>query len=103
MTIQEFKQLTGIDVTLDQYEEINHLYMLDDTQSKQDFCKCFVDMNLLAYVNHELLVKGELETLRREKFEAEQSRDMWRDEYIKIKERAAVLEARINRIAEIVK
>jgi hypothetical protein len=103
MLQHEFEQLTGVKITPEQYEVINGMYMCDDNQTKQEFCKSFMEMGLMAHVNYVVRLKGERETLNREKYEVESQRNMWRDEYAAAKEKAAVLECRINAIAEMVK
>lgn len=103
MLQHEFQKLTGLEITGAQYEVINAMYMSDDNQTKQEFCESFMKMGLMAHVNYVVRLKGERETLNREKYEVESQRNMWRDEYAAAKEKAAVLECRINAIAEMVK
>lgn len=103
MTKQEFEKLTGLDVDLAQYEVINGMYMCSDNQTKQEFCKCFVEMGLMAHVNYVVNLKDDNSKIARERYEAEQQRNMWRDRYCQAEERAEVLETRIKAIAEMVK
>ena len=98
MLQHEFEKLTGVEITPEQYEVINGMYMCDDNQTKQEFCKSFMEMGLMSHVNYVVRLKAERETLNREKYEAESKRDMWRDCYCTAKEEAAVLDARIKTI-----
>lgn len=43
MTHEEFKQLTGIDTTDEQFDRINKFYMLNETIDKQAFCREYVN------------------------------------------------------------
>jgi predicted nucleic acid-binding Zn-ribbon protein len=67
MTQNEFEQLTGLNVTLNEYEVANAMYMSDENMDKQTFCKMFVNMNLINYVrNHASYIKklrDEIDTL----------------------------------------
>lgn len=103
MLQHEFECMTGILITDEQYEVINGMYMRSDSQTKQEFCKSFMEMELMSHVNYVVRLKTERESLLREKYEVECQRNMWRDEYAAAKEKAAVLECRINAIAEMVK
>ncbi len=96
MLQHEFENLTGLKIDKAQYEVINGMYMCDDNQTKQEFCKCFMEMGLMAHVNYVARLKSEHETLNREKYEVESQRDMWRDCYCSAKEKVAVLDARIK-------
>lgn len=100
MLQHEFEKLTGMKVTEDQYEVINGMYMCDDNQTKQEFCKSFMDMGLIAHVNYVVRLKAERTELSKASFELMSQRDMWRDSYCKAKEQAAVLEATIKKITE---
>lgn len=103
MQQHEFESLTGLKINESQYEVINGMYGCSNNQTKQDFCKMFMAMELMSHVDYVVRLKGERETLNREKYEVESQRNMWRDEYAAAKEKAAVLECRINAIAEMVK
>ena len=103
MTEQEFERLTGVEVTPDQYEVVNGMYMCDDNQTKQEFCRGFMEMGLMAHVNYVVRLKGECEALLREKAEAGAQRDLWRGEYLAARERAAALEAKLGATAGMVK
>ena len=59
----EFEKLTGLSIDIDQYEVINGMYMCQDNQTKQEFCKSFVAMGLMEHVNYVV-------RLKKEKFEA---------------------------------
>ena len=50
MLQQEFEKLTGVEITPEQYEVINGMYMCSDNQTKQEFCKNFMEMGLMAHV-----------------------------------------------------
>lgn len=103
MLQNEFERLTGILITNVQFEVINAMYMADDNQSKQEFCKCFKEMGLINHVNYVVRLKGERESLNKEKYELECQRDMWRDEYVAVKEKTAAMEYRLKSIAALVK
>lgn len=45
MLQHEFESLTGITVEAGEYEVINAMYMLNDDETKQDFCKRFMEMD----------------------------------------------------------
>lgn len=100
MLQHEFEKLAGMKVTVDQYEVINGMYMCDDTQTKQEFCKSFMEMGLITHVNYVVALKAERAELRKDSFEMMSQRDMWRDSYCKAKEQAAVMEATIKRVTE---
>ena len=103
MLEHEFEKLTGLTIDRGQYEVINGIYMRDDNQTKQEFCKAFMEMGLMGHVNYVVNLKRELEEARMELAEARGQRDMWRDRYCQAEERAEVLETRIKAIAEMVK
>ena len=65
MLQHDFEQLSGVKITPEQYEVINGMYMCDDNQTKQEFCKSFMEMGLMAHVNYVVRLKGERETLNR--------------------------------------
>ena len=48
----EFEKLTGLSVDIDQYEVINGMYMCQENQTKQEFCKSFVEMGLMSHVKY---------------------------------------------------
>ena len=100
MLRHEFEKLTGLKIDKAQYEVINGMYMCDDNQTKQKFCKSFMEMGLMAHVNYVVRMKAEVAELRKISFELMSQRDMWRDSYCKAKEQAAVMEATIKRIKE---
>ncbi len=99
MLQHEFENLTGLKINEAQYEVINGMYMCDDNQTKQEFCKSFMEMGLMAHVNYVVRLKSEHETLNREKYEVESQRDMWRDCYCTAKEEAAALKGRMKAVA----
>lgn len=96
MLQHEFENLTGLKITMDQYEVINGMYMCDDNQTKQEFCKSFMEMGLMSHVNYVVKLKAEEAELRKDNFELKSQRDMWRDCYCNAKEQAAVMEATIK-------
>ena len=100
MLQHEFEKLTGLKITMDQYEVINGMYMCADNQTKQEFCKSFMEMGLMAHVNYIVRMKAEEAELRKASFELMSQRDMWRDSYCKAKEQAAVMEATIKKVTE---
>lgn len=54
MTKQEFEQLTGLVTNDNQFEVINGMYMCSMNQSKQEFCKMFMEMKLIKHVDNQL-------------------------------------------------
>lgn len=100
MLEHEFEKLTGLTIDRGQYEVINAMYMRDDNQTKQEFCKAFMEMGLMGHVNYVVNLKRELEEARMELAEARGQRDMWRNECCQAKEKAAALKSRLNAIAE---
>ncbi|MBR6899463.1 MAG: hypothetical protein IKN29_04130 [Bacteroidales bacterium] len=103
MLQQEFEKLTGVEITPEQYEVINGMYMCSDNQTKQEFCKNFMEMGLMAHVNYVTRLKSEHQTLKFEKCKVDNQLIMWRDLYYQAEKRAVVLETRIKVIAEMVK
>ena len=101
MLEHEFEKLTGLTIDRGQYEVINSIYMRDDNQTKQEFCKAFMEMGLMGHVNYVVNLKRELEEARMELAEARGQRDMWRGEYLSAKERMSSLETRMAAIAGI--
>lgn len=100
MLQHEFQKLTGLEITGAQYEVINAMYMSDDNQTKQEFCKSFMEMGLMAHVNYVVNLKVEKIELSRSRRKMEEQRDMWRNECCQAKEKAAALKSRLNAIAE---
>ncbi len=103
MLQHEFESLTGLKINESQYEVINGMYGCSNNQTKQDFCKMFMAMELMSHVDYVVRLKDDNSTIARERYEAEQQRNMWRDRYCQAEERAEVLETRIKAIAEMVK
>lgn len=101
MLQHEFQKLTGLEITGAQYEVINAMYMSNDNQTKQEFCKSFMEMGLMAHVNYVVNLKVEKIELSRSRRKMEEQRDMWRNECCQAKEKAAALKSRLNAIAEI--
>ncbi len=52
MLQQEFESLTGLKVTESQYEVINGMYSCSINQTKQDFCRMFMAMELMSHVDY---------------------------------------------------
>lgn len=100
MLQHEFEKLTGLKIDEAQYEVINAMYMSDDNQTKQEFCKSFMEMGLMAHVNYVVNLKVEKIELSRSRRKMEEQRDMWRNECCQAKEKAAALKSRLNAIAE---
>lgn len=100
MLQHEFEKLTGLKIDEAQYEVINAMYMCDDNQTKQEFCKSFMEMGLMAHVNYVVNLKVEKIELSRSRRKMEEQRDMWRNECCQAKEKAAALKSRLNAIAE---
>ena len=100
MLQHEFQKLTGLEITGAQYEVINAMYMCDDNQTKQEFCKSFMEMGLMAHVNYVVNLKVDKIELSRSRRKMEEQRDMWRNECCQAKEKAAALKSRLNAIAE---
>ncbi len=100
MLEHEFQKLTGLEITGAQYEVINAMYMSNDNQTKQEFCKSFMEMGLMAHVNYVVNLKVEKIELSRSRRTMEEQRDMWRNECCQAKEKAAALKSRLNAIAE---
>lgn len=100
MLQHEFQKLTGLEITGAQYEVINAMYMSNDNQTKQEFCKSFMEMGLMTHVNYVVNLKVEKIELSRSRRKMEEQRDMWRNECCQAKEKAAALKSRLNAIAE---
>lgn len=100
MLQHEFQKLTGLEITGAQYEVINAMYMSNDNQTKQEFCKSFMEMGLMAHVNYVVNLKVEKIELSRSRRKMEELCDMWRNECCQAKEKAAALKSRLNAIAE---
>lgn len=100
MLQHEFQKLTGLEITGAQYEVINAMYMSNDNQTKQEFCKSFMEMGLMTHVNYVVNLKVDKIELSRSRRKMEEQRDMWRNECCQAKEKAAALKSRLNAIAE---
>lgn len=50
MTQQEFEKLTGLQVSIEEYEVANAMYMSHDNMDKQTFCEKFMEMGLENYM-----------------------------------------------------
>ena len=99
MTQQEFENLTGLQVSFEEYEVANAMYMSHDNMDKQTFCEKFMEMGLENYMRSRA---ESTKKLRQEK-EAATARAMEAErENAKIAERdAAVLKERDQRIADL--
>lgn len=71
MLQHEFQKLTGLEITGAQYEVINAMYMSNDNQTKQEFCKSFMEMGLMTHVNYVVNLKVDKMELSRERRKAE--------------------------------
>lgn len=100
MLQHEFEKLTGLKIDEAQYEVINAMYMSNDNQTKQEFCKSFMEMGLMTHVNYVVNLKVDKIELSRSRRKMEEQRDMWRNECCQAKEKAAALKSRLNAIAE---
>lgn len=67
MTQQEFEKLTGLKVSLEEYEVANAMYMSNDNMDKQTFCEKFMEMGLVNYMKSRA---ESTKKLRKEKDEA---------------------------------
>ena len=71
MLQHEFEKQTGLKITEAQYEVINAMYMCDDNQTKQEFCKSFMEMGLMSHVDYVVNLKVDKMELSRERRKAE--------------------------------
>ncbi len=72
MLQHEFEGLTGLKVNENQYEVINGMYMRNDNQTKQEFCKSFMEMGLMAHVDYVVNLKVDKMELSRNCRKAEE-------------------------------
>lgn len=75
MLQQEFESLTGLKVTESQYEVINGMYSCSTNQTKQDFCRMFMAMELMSYVDYVVSLKVDKIELGRKRRKAEEKVD----------------------------
>ena len=68
----EFEKLTGLSIDMDQYEVINGMYMCQENQTKQEFCKSFVEMGLMSHVKYVVGLKKDKDELSRKCRKAEE-------------------------------
>lgn len=99
MTQQEFEKLTGLQVSFEEYEVANAMYMSHPNMDKQVFCKKFMEMGLVDYMKS----RAEYTTkLRKEKEDATARAMDAERENIKIAEsNAAALKERDQKIADL--
>ncbi len=99
MTQQEFEKLTGLEVSFEEYEVANAMYMSHPNMDKQIFCKKFMEMGLVDYMKS----RAEYTTkLRKEKEDATARAMEAERENIKIAERnAAALKECDQKIADL--
>lgn len=57
MLQHEFESLTGLKINESQYEVINGMYGCSNNQTKQDFCKMFMAMELMSHVDYVVNLK----------------------------------------------
>lgn len=72
MLQHEFESLTGLKVNESQYEVINGMYGCSNNQTKQDFCKMFVAMELMSHVDYVVKLKADNAELGRNCRKAEE-------------------------------
>ncbi len=71
MLQHEFESLTGLKINESQYEVINGMYGCSNNQTKQDFCKMFMAMELMSHVDYVVNLKVDKMELSRERRKAE--------------------------------
>lgn len=59
MLQNEFEGLTGLKVTEEQFEVINAMYMLDNNETKQDFCKRYMQMDRTKLIDEMVKVNAQ--------------------------------------------
>lgn len=59
MLQNEFEGLTGLKVTEEQFEVINAMYMLDNNETKQDFCKRYMKMGRTELIDEMVKVNAQ--------------------------------------------
>lgn len=57
MLQHEFESLTGLKINKSQYEVINGMYSCSNNQTKQEFCKMFMAMELMSHVDYVVNLK----------------------------------------------
>lgn len=72
MLQHEFEGLTGLKVNESQYEVINGMYGCSNNQTKQDFCKMFMAMELMSHVDYVVNLKVDKMELSRNCRKAEE-------------------------------
>ena len=72
MLQHEFENLTGVKITSAQYEVINGMYGCSNNQTKQDFCKMFMAMELMSHVDYVVNLKVDKMELSRNCRKAEE-------------------------------
>lgn len=72
MLQHEFESLTGLKINESQYEVINGMYGCSNNQTKQDFCKMFMAMELMSHVDYVVNLKVDKMELSRERSKAEE-------------------------------
>ena len=72
MLQHEFESLTGLKINESQYEVINGMYGCSNNQTKQDFCKMFMAMELMSHVDYVVNLKVDKMELSRERRKAEE-------------------------------
>lgn len=101
MLQHEFEKLAGMKVTEDQYEVINDMYLSGDTQTKQEFCKSFMEMGLITHVNYVVSLKDAITELRKDNFKMNSQRDMWHNYFSEAMNRVAVIERAFKMMADV--
>lgn len=72
MLQHEFESLTGLKINESQYEVINGMYGCSNNQTKQDFCKMFMAMELMSHVDYVVNLKVDKMELSRNCRKAEE-------------------------------
>ena len=72
MLQHEFESLTGLKINESQYEVINGMYSCSNNQTKQDFCKMFMAMELMNHVDYVVNLKVDKMELSRNCRKAEE-------------------------------
>ena len=96
MLQHEFESLTGLKVNESQYEVINGMYGCSNNQTKQDFCKMFMAMELMSHVDYVVNLRGE-------KIELDQKYKKAVDEVIVIAKKNADINAELHAVRELLR
>lgn len=103
MTKQEFEKLTDLKVDMDQFEVINDMYLYNENQTKQEFCRWFAEASQIGHVNAVVRMKKKIEKLRVELYQVKTQRDMWEEYYVSRQNELVELRCKLEQITNIVK